>query len=239
MSSMDQETLFEADSKEVSTKNLDWLKQVDYHLVDNPESMDHMLQHFQEQCDRGQKCIGMDTKTTALSYVKHHLVGLCLSMEEGIGYYVPVRHLHDTNLDEKSYLSIYQWIIDHELETVWFNAKFDFHFVSKDRGNDDFPFTHDVQMSLKLLFSNEKFHRLKDSAKRFFDIEMIDFMDNFKASEKKTANFATLSTQQAVNYAAADPDLTLRLHNKHFPEELVQKTVEYLPARDGLYSCSG
>lgn len=221
-------------------KDLSWLKDADYNLVDTVEKLESMKQALEPF-----EILGLDTETTCISYMQGSLVGMSVSGEEGVGYYIPVRHTHGTNLPEDAYKGFLEWVKSSGKQTVWFNAKFDWHFITKDLGNDDFPFTHDTQVQLKLVYANDVFPSLKASSKMYFNVQMLDFLDNFKGASKKTANFATLDPKDAVSYAAADADFTLRLHNKFFSHKRVQAQkniydleMELVPAL-GRQECMG
>lgn len=163
---------------------------------------------------------GIDTETTGLSYLRCHVVGVCLSTGRSYGkadyrgYYLPIRHLgYSKNLPIEAVISLTQHIVDN-YKTAWWNRSFDFSMLEKDGFRCPFVGkTHDIQFMAHEMF-NEEMPKLKDFSKRLLGFQTILFGDT-GASE---GDFGNTDPEVTFLYAGADAVQTALLGIKIWNE---------------------
>jgi DNA polymerase-1 len=78
-----------------------------YYLIDNENELLDWIKSAEE---RGEICI--DTETTSLDPHQAELVGISLSLEIGRACYIPLKHKHSKNLDEKKVIKLLKPILE-------------------------------------------------------------------------------------------------------------------------------
>lgn len=141
-----------------------------------------------------------DTETTGLDYLKDKIVGFSVSVDGKIGYYVPLRHVVDSelNLEPSEALSF----IVEQIKTkkvLMFNKKFDLNMLQIVEGYD-LSYCYnvlDVQAYVWLRDTDEGFPSLKKSAKDILKVDVVEFSDVVSVGD-----FSSLSPREACYYAA-------------------------------------
>ena len=170
----------------------------------------------------------IDTETTGLNVLKDKIVGFSMAYEEGKACYVPLRHgktVENNDLFEapnvvkqisldvaKKYLV--PLLSDVSILKIGHNIKFDMHFFDEITGANTqiFPYEDTAVISYDL-DSLEHGHGLDELAELFLNYQTIKYED-VCGSGKNKITFDKVALDKALDYAAEDADITLRLYHK-------------------------
>ncbi len=197
-----------------------------YSLVNTAEALDALAKEIAKH-----PVIAVDTETTSLDSRSAKLVGLCLSVEPGTGYYVAIGHTEGPNLEldavRKTLLTILE---DPKRTLVLHNAKYDLP-VLENHGllpkNWDAPTKlADTMIAAFLCNSGSREIGLDSLALRHFGHSMIP-IEELIGKGKKQTSFADAPQDKAAEYGAEDADFTLRLWDV-LKKELKDKEQEKL-----------
>lgn len=220
-----------------------------YVTVDTPETLKEMVRHIKEY-----DIIAFDTETTSLNPRKGKIIGLSVSAEVGVGYYMPTMIFTDGELVD----STIQGESCHELakkvvtllcskKLIGHNLSFDSRFVNCFYGIDITPSIYADTMLLVHTVSEEgagdgvnSSFALKDIAKviqehigldmeKEANEEQIELKESIKSNGGSTTkeNYEIFKADLPIlsKYACADTDLTLRVYN-YYIEKLKQENLE-------------
>ena len=175
-------------------------------LVDTPEKLKKMLLEIKDA-----KMVAVDTETNGTDWGYSHIVGVSLSINAYSGYYIPVRHEEDVNLDIKYLKAAYKVIKDKPI--LMYNSCFDITMLTK----EGWDFTNvqitDVMGLAYLMDTNIHLPSLKDMARQFLGRQSPTFEQTLKGRE----HFGFVPTTEAVNYAAQDTANTFGLYRVLYP----------------------
>ncbi len=207
-----------------------------YELVQDEQT----LKTWYENIIKAQK-VAIDTETTGLSYLNDKIVGFSMATDEGQACYVPISHKSTTssadlfgNTDiqviKQLPIDIIKKYLKPILESksvlkIGHNIKFDMHFLSQIVGEETsiFPIEDTAILSYNL-DSSEHGHGLDELADIFLNYQTIKYED-VCGSGKNKISFDYVSLDKALEYAAEDADITLRLYNLLKPRLILEKKV--------------
>ena len=175
-----------------------------YLLVDNGEAWAAL-----EKALAGAKVLSVDLETDSPSPSSCRLVGLSLCPEPGLAFYIPIDHQTLDAVNQKWEMAaekIGPYLTDPKLPKIGQNAKFDWLILAR-YGLDLAPPADDPMLASYLL-DPEARHGMDNLSARLLGHQPIAFKDMVPDSKK---NFGDLSPADALNYAAEDADVTLRL----------------------------
>lgn len=158
------------------------------------------------------KIFSFDTETTSLDPISAELVGFSFSTSEGEGYYVPLNHTENNNINikkDKIYLMLNKLFIKEELTVIGQNIKYDINVLSK----YGITFKCKIQdtMLLSYIYNSSGKHDLDSLAIKYLDYEKIKY-DDVVGSGAKQKIFSEININEAKTYACEDADITLRLY---------------------------
>lgn len=212
-------------------KDLSWVEKKSYRLIKTEDEFEDYLEKIK---GLGKDVLGFDTETTGLRinrFPKDHpqrdnLVGICLSVEDDEGVYIPIRQKLFENLDEKYVIDNLKPFIDSNSEDkvsiVTHYGIFDWKVM----------YTYDIDLNiendtyiLQYMINNSEFrqsNRLSDTAYKELDMDMIELTDMFiKTRGRKTdIDFSMLPEEPVRHYAPADSDATRLIFKKRIKELL-------------------
>ena len=183
--------------------------------------------------------IAFDCETTGLDKLTAHLVGISLAVAPPYGYYIPVGHIENQEQAKSGQMMLFaseaklaanQLPLDKVLDAIRpaltnpaipkiaHNAKFDYIILQR-HGLTISPIGGDTMIAEWLSDPGTKFKGLKDLAQHRLGIEMTNISELI-GKGRNQITFAEVPIADAAPYAAADADMTLRLH------EPLQKEVE-------------
>lgn len=153
--------------------------------------------------------VAFDTETSGLEFLKDKLVGFSFCYNDKSAYYVPLAHNYlgvPKQLEQSVALKAIREIFTHRV--VGHNIKFDLHFIEKII-DERFDIYEDTMVLSWLIDSSSKLS-LDFLADSYFNYKMISFDEVVK----KGQSFADVALEDALQYAAEDAFITLKLYHK-------------------------
>ena len=164
--------------------------------------------------------VGFDTETTSINYMEAELVGLSFAVGDGDAAYLPVAHVYPDapdQLDRDTVLrKLKPWLENAQQAKIGHHLKYDAHVLM----NYDINLRgmrYDSMLESYILNSTATRHDLDSVARKYLDQQTIHYED-VAGKGAKQLRFDEVPVEQATAYAAEDADVTLRLHNKLWPE---------------------
>ena len=172
-----------------------------------------------------------DTETTGLDYMRAQIVGVSFCTEPGRGAYLPLAHCYAGAPDqlerERVLAALRPLLEDANHAKVGAHMKFDMHVLANHgitlRGQ-----RYDTMLESYVLNSTATRHDMDSMAAKYLGIRTIHFED-VAGKGAKQISFDQVSVETAAEYAAEDADVTLRLHQKLWPQ------LQAVPALARLY----
>ncbi len=173
-----------------------------------------------------------DTETTGLDYMRAQIVGVSFCVEPGKGAYVPLAHNYagaPEQLDRARVLESLRALLEDPAHAkVGAHMKFDMH-VLENHGIHLRGQRYDTMLESYVLNSTATRHDMDSMSEFYLGIRTIHFED-VAGKGAKQISFDQVSVETAANYSAEDADITLRLHQKLWPQ------LEAIPALAQLYT---
>jgi len=162
------------------------------------------------------KVFAIDTETDSLNTVSANLVGISLSVKEGEGCYIPLKHEYEdcpTQIDLELVVSIIGSSIEkNKHKAVGQNLKFDIPILAR-HGIALDTFHADTMLMSYVLNSTATRHGMDKLAEFYLNYTTVKYKE-VTGTASKQINFSAVEIEVASNYAAEDADITLRLFNK-------------------------
>jgi len=179
--------------------------------------------------------VSVDTETTGLDPLRVDLVGISLAIHEGKACYVPLAHKSEqaqgsfdlldrrdddeprdiVQIDPEAALSLLKPLLeDRGVLKIGQNIKYDRHIFEK-RGISVTP-VDDTMLLSYCLEGGLHGHGMDELARDFLGVDTIKFKD-VAGVGKAQVTFDYVPLDKALDYAAEDADITLRLHNLFKP----------------------
>ncbi len=189
---------------------------VDYSCV---QELGTLLNWISKISERG--WVAVDTETTGLDDMVAELVGICLCVEVGEACYIPLNHksgdddlfggnkLAPNQLPLQKVLELLKPIFeDPAIIKIGQNIKYDMKILSR-YNIDIFPIDDTMLLSYALNGGAHN-HGMDSLSSRYLDHSPIS-IKSLLGSGKAAITFDQLPISEAVDYAAEDADITLRL----------------------------
>ncbi|MEN9937275.1 MAG: hypothetical protein RLZZ387_3854 [Chloroflexota bacterium] len=172
--------------------------------------------------------VAFDTETTSERPLTAEMVGISLSVAPGQAWYIPLRHEGAEQLPVEQVLDVLRPLFaDPARPKVAHHAKFDVEVLEK-AGVPVNGLVFDTMLAAGLL---DKRRGLKDLA--FYELKLAEPMTAIEEligkKGKGQLTFAQVPVERALPYAAADADMTLRLHQALEPQ------LAALPKVEGIF----
>lgn len=183
----------------------------------------------------------IDTETTGLNPRTDKIVGFSLAVEPGLACYVPLAHtdsapaqdLFGNNMPEDikqispavaaKYLK--PLLTGRSVLKIGHNIKFDMHFLAQLIGEDTAVFPiEDTAVLSYVLDSSEHGHGMDELADVLLGYQTIKYED-VCGSGKNKITFDKVPLDKALDYAAEDADITLRLYDVLKPRLAEEKQI--------------
>ena len=169
----------------------------------------------------------VDTETTSLDALAAELVGISLSVKPGEACYIPVAHRNgETQLSRDYVLSrMKPWLESKSHLKVGQNLKYDIHvFANYEITLGGVAF--DTLLESYVLESHLP-HNMDSMAERHLGVKTIRY-EEVCGKGAHQIGFDQVDLQIATDYAAEDADITLRLHQKLWPQIQVNPGLLYV-----------
>lgn len=208
-----------------------------YELIQNEEE----LKKWSDMI-KAKGFFAFDTETTGLNPTFDKIIGFSMAVEEGVACYVPLHHqaiTKEKNMDlfssvqpeeikqlshdvVKAYMA--PLMADPSILKIGHNIKFDMHFFAQVIGETPFQPIEDTAVLSYDLDSSEHGHGMDELAEIFLNYKTIHYED-VCGSGKDKITFDFVPLEKAMEYAAEDADITLRLYNKLKTRLIQEKKV--------------
>ena len=173
------------------------------------------LKEWSEKLDAC-KVFAIDTETDSLNTVSANLVGISLSVKQGEGCYIPLKHDYEgcpIQIDLELAVSIIGSSIEkNKHKAVGQNLKFDIPILARHGITLD-TFHADTMLMSYVLNSTATRHGMDKLAEFYLNYTTVKYKE-VTGTASKQINFSAVEIEIASNYAAEDADITLRLFNK-------------------------
>lgn len=222
-------------------KDISWMKEREYRILNDKDEFLAYLTEL-ENCDN---IVGFDTETSGLKinrFEKSHpqrdnLVGICISVRNGEGVYIPIRQTKFENLDEsfviESLRPYFSNSRDENNKVVRAKCNLVTHYGSFDwkvmfTYGWDLNITDDTYILQYLIDVREAnaVKKLKIMSERILGLQMIDLEDFFpsnRGGKKSNIRFSLLPYESVRHYGPVDSDVTRLLYfelRPKLPEEM-------------------
>jgi len=159
----------------------------------------------------GRETVSVDLETTSTDPMQASIVGVALSCEPGIGYYIPIAHegLHaPKQLPLKTVLDALRPVLEGEgPRIIGQNLKYDLIILHR-HGLRPRPPAFDCMIASHLIDPDARHHNLEQIARTHLGYEM----STYEEVAGRDGAFAAVSVEQATDYAAEDAEVVQRLH---------------------------
>ncbi|HEY8285249.1 MAG TPA: DNA polymerase I [Chloroflexota bacterium] len=205
------------EKREASTDKIDDQEEVGEpptiaYVIDTEDALRELVSRL----DQGREWT-IDLETTGKNPISSDLVGIALSTDPGIGYYIPVGHLEGTQLPREQVLeALRPWLERTDAPKIGHNIKYDL-VVLRQHGYDMRGITIDTMIAAYVLNPALRGLGLKDQAATRFGVHMTPISELI-GTGKHQRTMAEAPILDSAAYAAADADMTLRLRRVLEPE---------------------
>ena len=179
--------------------------------------------------------LAIDTETTSLTPAKAKLVGISISSKPGKAAYIPLGHTQSTDLfGESSDADTKQMKMDEAIKLlkpiledesvlkIGHNMKYDWQMLAK-QGVRMHP-CDDTMLISYVLDGTAHSHSMDNLAMQLFAHQNIKF-EEVAGKGKNRISFDQVPIETALDYAAEDAEITLRLHKTLKPRLAREKMV--------------
>jgi DNA polymerase-1 len=178
---------------------------LDVVIVDSASALEALVRTLESA-----PVIALDTETTSTDEMTAGLVGISLSVREGMGYYIPVGHRSGAQLPlEQVIAALRRPLTDARIPKAGHNLKYDFIVLAR-HGLRAAPLGFDTMLAEWLLDPGSRNLGLKNLAAARLGLEMTRIEDLI-GSGKKQISMAEVPIAEAAAYAAADAEAVIRL----------------------------
>ena len=163
--------------------------------------------------------VALDTETTSLAYMEAELVGISLAITPGEAAYIPLSHRYPGAPDqlnrERVIGRLKPWL-ESAAPKVGHHLKYDAH-IFENHGVKLGGIEHDTMLESYVLNSTATRHDMDSVAALYLGVATIKYEDVVGKGAKQIT-FDQVDLDTATRYAAEDADVTLRLHEKLWPQ---------------------
>lgn len=186
-----------------------------YETILEQQDLDRWIQKLKKA-----ELFAFDTETTSLNYIEAELVGMSFGLDNGEAAYLPVAHSYmgaPKQLDRDDVLKQLKPLLESEkYKKVGQNLKYDMSVLANydiELGGIEF----DTMLESYCLNSVASRHDMDTLALHHLNHVNIKF-EEIAGKGKNQLTFDQIEIEQAAPYAAEDADITMRLHQKLWPE---------------------
>jgi len=193
-----------------------------YKLIENIKELDFWIKEAEEKGE-----LAVDTETTSLDPHQADLVGISLSTEIGKACYIPINHTSGNCLKKQEVINkIKPLLEDKSIKKIGQNIKYDyiiFYHLGIEMSSME-----DTMLISYVLDAGKNRHNMDILSQLHLGHKTISYKD-LVGTGKKQISFNEVDLNKALDYAAEDADITLRLYKllkKNLHEEKLEKIYE-------------
>ncbi|GLP97564.1 DNA polymerase I [Paraferrimonas sedimenticola] len=203
------------DGGEVAAEEAPAKIEANYTTILNQAQLDEWLDKLAKA-----ELIAVDTETTSIDYMQAKLVGLSFAVEAGEAAYLPLAHDYPgapAQLDfDQALAQLKPLLEDADKAKVGQNLKYDMSVLAR-HGIELKGVAYDTMLESYVFNSVASRHNMDDLALKYLGHKTISF-ESIAGKGAKQLTFNQIALEQAGPYAAEDADITLRLHQKLWPQ---------------------
>ena len=189
-----------------------------YKLIKDIKELDHWIQQAEKKGE-----FAIDTETTSLDPHQASLVGISMSVDIGKACYIPLEHTKGECLNKEIVLKKLKPILeDKSVKKIGQNIKFDY-LIFYHLGIN-LHSLEDTMLISYVLDAGKNRHNMDTLSEVHLGHKTIPYKD-IVGTGKKQINFKDVEVHKALEYAAEDADITLRLY-KNLKETLKKEKLE-------------
>ena len=162
----------------------------------------------------------LDLETDSLEYMNAAIVGVSFAIESGQAAYLPLAHAgpdQPVQLDRDAALERLRPLLeDPRVRKVGQNLKYDMSVLAN-HGITLRGVVHDTMLESYCLDATASRHDMDSLAQKYLNYQPIGY-EAVAGKGARQITFDQVALEQAVDYAAEDADVTLRLHERLWPE---------------------
>jgi DNA polymerase-1 len=189
--------------------------EADYVCIQDPADLDGWLDRLAQA-----ECFAFDLETDSLEYMKARIVGVSFAVKAGEAAYLPLAHTgpdQPRQLDRDATLERLRPLLeDPDRPKVGQNLKYDMSVLAN-HGIRLRGVAHDTMLESYCLDAAASRHDMTTLAGQYLNYQPIAY-EAVAGKGAKQITFDQVALDQAVDYAAEDADITLRLHQAIWPQ---------------------
>ncbi|MGH8495466.1 MAG: DNA polymerase I [Gammaproteobacteria bacterium] len=162
----------------------------------------------------------LNTKTTSLRYREAEIIGVSFAVAPGIAAYVPMAHDYadaPRQLHRDEALAALRPLLESPAHRkVGHHLKHDAH-VLRNHGIELAGMTYDTMLESYVLNSTGSRHDIDSLALKYLGLKTVSY-EEIAGRGSKQIPLSQVRVEDAAPYAAEDADVTLRLHERLWPD---------------------
>jgi DNA polymerase-1 len=173
--------------------------------------------------------LAIDTETTSLNLARARLVGVCLAVEPGEGFYLPIAHVDEFGQRRDGQHDLAEVVerlrpvlADPSVLKIGHNIKYDMGVLAR-YGLEVSP-VDDTMLISYVLHGASHGHGMDELAKRYLDYDPIPY-EAVCGKGASQIGFAEVAIDKATAYAAEDAEVTLCLWQSLRPRLLEERML--------------
>ncbi len=178
-----------------------------YQLIDNEKKLQTLINKLKKI-----KLISLDTETSSTDALQAELVGISLSWQAGLAYYLDYKKLKSS----KTFIKFISVLINQP-KIIGHNIKFDLNILNQ-AGIELNKIYFDTMIAAYLLNPGERRLKLDNLVFSEFGHEMIPIESLIGKKGKNQLSMKSLPAKEICDYACEDADFTWQLYKKLQPE---------------------
>jgi len=194
-------------------------KKIKYMVIDTEEKFEKLLNDMEKR-----KLFALDTETDSIDPISANLVGISISMEKGVAYYIPVGHsqfISPKQLSLKMVVEKLKKILNSkDYKVIGQNIKYDY-LVLRRYGIDIANIYFDTMVASYLINPTMNRHNLDELSMKYLSHKMITYKE-LLGKEYKKKSFTEVPIDKAAEYSGEDADITFQIY------EILSKEIEKL-----------
>jgi len=164
-------------------------------------------------------CFALDLETDSLDYMRARIVGVSFAVTAGEAAYLPLAHTgpdQPRQLDREATLERLRPLLeDPDAGKLGQNLKYDMSVLAN-HGITLRGVVHDTMLESYCLDATAARHDMDSLAQKYLDYQPIGY-EAVAGKGARQIGFDQVALDQAVDYAAEDADIALRLHESLWP----------------------
>ena len=184
-------------------------KDFKYLTVSNQDELDKLEAKLLES-----KYFAFDTETNSLNQNEASIVGVSFSVQSGEGFYLPINHVEQTELNRENLLRWLKNVLEKNVDKIiGQNLKFDLSILKNEKIELS-NFYADTMLMSYVINSTLTRHNLDALCEKYLGRQLIKFEEVMGKGKNRYKNFGDVPIKDATAYAAEDAEATFSLFQK-------------------------